>query len=81
MDRIPLLAVLMPLAACAANADGPALLLYPHSTVETDFGGACARVANPTDALVYLPMVDGRTWRGFIAAKRPELKVTPCAAH
>jgi hypothetical protein len=80
MDRILLMAALMPLAACAGNADGPMLLLYPHSTMETDFGGSCARVANISDALVYVPMVDRATWQGFIAAYRPELRVTPCVA-
>lgn len=32
------------------------ILIYPSSIIETDLGGNCARVANASGALVYLPI-------------------------
>lgn len=56
------------------------LLLYPSSTIETDFGGDCVVVTNVGNAVVYLPTASVADWQDALKTMKTEVKVSECAA-
>ncbi|WP_414462399.1 hypothetical protein [Hyphomicrobium sp. DY-1] len=69
--------------AAIKSVSGRYLLLYPSSTIESDFSGACARVTNVGRALVYLPMQSAAAWDDVVrvAEKAGQLKAVGCGAR
>lgn len=83
-----LVLAVMLLTLCGATADAAVkegsanyLLLYPSSTIETDFGGRCVKVTNVGASVLYLPTRSVGGWFDSLKALKTEVKVSECAAR
>lgn len=64
--------------AAVKATSGHYLLLHPSSTIETDFGGHCARIRNISDGVVYLPVLATEDFKAALRALGPQLHIDEC---